>query len=263
MASAEAQATSWRDPRLATLERLLGIDATELKPALDEASDLLAETLDADKVDAFLYDVPCETLVAVGTSNTPMGRRQHLLGLNRLSIADGGQAANAFLSGESYLSRRADRDASARRDIVEGLGVRTEMTSPFDVAGERRGVLQAMSRRPEHFSEEDLAFFRAAAGWVGMMASRAELVERRRRDAVEQGDRLAMEDIAAVLTPRQREIAVLLARGYTNRRIAEELVLTSGTVANHIEHILNRLRLRSRAQVAVWAVNHRLVSAPS
>lgn len=64
---------------------------------------------------------------------------------------------------------------------------------------------------------------------------------------------------ASVLTRRQREIAGLIAGGYTNAQIAAALVLTSGTVANHVEHILNRLDFRNRAQVAVWAVEHGLV----
>jgi DNA-binding NarL/FixJ family response regulator len=54
------------------------------------------------------------------------------------------------------------------------------------------------------------------------------------------------------LTQRQLEIAALIARGYTNQHIADALVLTPGTVANHVQHILHRLGLRSRTQVAVW-----------
>jgi DNA-binding NarL/FixJ family response regulator len=56
----------------------------------------------------------------------------------------------------------------------------------------------------------------------------------------------------SLLTQRQLEIAGLIARGYTNQRIADALVLTPGTVANHVQHILDRLGLRSRTQVAVW-----------
>jgi signal transduction histidine kinase len=52
------------------------------------------------------------------------------------------------------------------------------------------------------------------------------------------------------LTPREREVADLVAHGYTNRQIAQELVLTEGTVANHVRRILGRLGLESRTQVA-------------
>ncbi|HEY3063796.1 MAG TPA: LuxR C-terminal-related transcriptional regulator [Chloroflexota bacterium] len=60
---------------------------------------------------------------------------------------------------------------------------------------------------------------------------------------------------AAGLTPREREVAAPVARGLTNREIAEELVITPGTVGTHIEHILARLNLRSRAAIAAWWVN--------
>ncbi|HEV8636980.1 MAG TPA: LuxR C-terminal-related transcriptional regulator [Chloroflexota bacterium] len=56
------------------------------------------------------------------------------------------------------------------------------------------------------------------------------------------------------LTERQGEIAQLIAVGMTNRQIASALVLTEGTVANHIRHILLRLGVRCRAQVAAWVV---------
>jgi DNA-binding CsgD family transcriptional regulator len=63
------------------------------------------------------------------------------------------------------------------------------------------------------------------------------------------------------LTPRQRQIAALVARGYTNRQIADELVLARGTVANHVQAILDRLNGDSRAQIAVWAAEHGLTAS--
>jgi DNA-binding NarL/FixJ family response regulator len=62
-----------------------------------------------------------------------------------------------------------------------------------------------------------------------------------------------------VLTPRQREIARLIACGRTNRQIAQELVITVGTAANHVAQVLDRLGLENRAQLAAWAVEHREV----
>jgi two-component system, OmpR family, sensor kinase len=58
------------------------------------------------------------------------------------------------------------------------------------------------------------------------------------------------------LTNRQREIAMLIARGLSNRQIAAELVLTPGTVANHVAHMLARIGAESRAQIAAWAIEH-------
>jgi len=54
------------------------------------------------------------------------------------------------------------------------------------------------------------------------------------------------------LTPREREIATLVSRGLTNRAIAEELVISTATVARHVANILTKLGFQSRAQIAVW-----------
>jgi DNA-binding NarL/FixJ family response regulator len=61
------------------------------------------------------------------------------------------------------------------------------------------------------------------------------------------------------LTARQREIARLVALGYTNAQIAQRLVVECGTVANHVAHIRQRLGAMNRAQVAVWAAQQGLV----
>jgi non-specific serine/threonine protein kinase len=65
-----------------------------------------------------------------------------------------------------------------------------------------------------------------------------------------------------VLTRRERDIAILLARGLSNRQIARSLVVTEGTAANYVRRVLQRLGLQNRAQVAVWAVEHGLHEAP-
>ncbi|MBV9327107.1 MAG: AAA family ATPase [Chloroflexi bacterium] len=55
------------------------------------------------------------------------------------------------------------------------------------------------------------------------------------------------------LSPREEEVAALLARGLTNKQIAAQLVVSPATVRSHVEHILSKLELSSRAQIAVWA----------
>src|SRR5207253_2300047 len=62
----------------------------------------------------------------------------------------------------------------------------------------------------------------------------------------------------SVLSPRETEVAALIAQGLSNREIAAGLVITEKTAANHVEHIMAKLNLRSRAQIAVWAVRHGL-----
>ena len=56
------------------------------------------------------------------------------------------------------------------------------------------------------------------------------------------------------LTRREREVAALIARGLTNRQIAEELFIAERTADTHVEHILAKLGLGSRTQVATWVV---------
>jgi predicted ATPase/DNA-binding CsgD family transcriptional regulator len=58
----------------------------------------------------------------------------------------------------------------------------------------------------------------------------------------------------STLTPREREIAALIARGLSNKGIADELVISPATVARHVTNILTKLGFNSRAQIAAWAV---------
>jgi DNA-binding NarL/FixJ family response regulator len=55
------------------------------------------------------------------------------------------------------------------------------------------------------------------------------------------------------LTEREVEVLRLIATGATNREIAAELVISEGTVKNHISNILSRLNLRDRTQAALYA----------
>jgi DNA-binding NarL/FixJ family response regulator len=57
----------------------------------------------------------------------------------------------------------------------------------------------------------------------------------------------------ADLTGREVEVLRLIARGATNREIAEQLVISEGTGKNHISNILSRLGLRDRTQAAIYA----------
>jgi DNA-binding NarL/FixJ family response regulator len=60
------------------------------------------------------------------------------------------------------------------------------------------------------------------------------------------------------LTPREREVVALVAQGCSNREIADRMVISERTAENHVQHVLNRLGLRSRTQIAAWAVEHGL-----
>jgi two-component system nitrate/nitrite response regulator NarL len=61
------------------------------------------------------------------------------------------------------------------------------------------------------------------------------------------------------LSPREREVMLLLARGASNKEIARSLDLVESTVKIHMQGILRKLNLSSRVQAAVFAVEHGLI----
>ena len=79
----------------------------------------------------------------------------------------------------------------------------------------------------------------AATALIVQMAAHSELIARATPDP---------------LTPRELEILRLVARGHTNRQIAERLIVAVGTIKVHVEHILGKLGAADRTQAAVRAV---------
>jgi DNA-binding NarL/FixJ family response regulator len=59
---------------------------------------------------------------------------------------------------------------------------------------------------------------------------------------------------ATVLSPREADVATLVAEGLTNRQIAERLVISERTAQNHVQHILTKLGFTTRSQIAAWSV---------
>jgi DNA-binding NarL/FixJ family response regulator len=77
-------------------------------------------------------------------------------------------------------------------------------------------------------------------------------------------EQLAAEDGAGAerddhLTPREREVLALLARGRANKVIARDLGVSERTVKTHVSNILAKLNLTDRTQAAVYAVRHGIV----
>ena len=63
----------------------------------------------------------------------------------------------------------------------------------------------------------------------------------------------------AGLTAREVEVLILLARGMSNKRIAEQLVITPKTAGNHVEHIYAKIDASNRAEAALFALQHGLL----
>jgi two-component system response regulator DevR len=108
-----------------------------------------------------------------------------------------------------------------------------------------------------------------ASGYLLKHVSRADLLRSIR--LVASGNSLidtntakqAMERLSQIpgseLTEREREVLTLIARGYTNKQIADTLFVSEKTARNHVSHILDKLGLSRRSEAAAFAVEHKLV----
>lgn len=101
------------------------------------------------------------------------------------------------------------------------------------------------------------AIVRAAAGEVVV----AEAMTDKLVAHVHGEDALPMAEIAR-LTLREREILGWLARGASNKLIARKLGLAESTVKIHVQNVLKKLKLSSRVQAAVFAVEQRMFTVP-
>ena len=90
-----------------------------------------------------------------------------------------------------------------------------------------------------------MAAARAKATTLGMEVLKDKLTHLR--------GQVERADPTRALTRREREVADLVAKGLTNRELAERLVIAERTAENHVQHILIKLGLSNRSQLAVWA----------
>jgi DNA-binding NarL/FixJ family response regulator len=127
------------------------------------------------------------------------------------------------------------------------------------------------------FGDDDKLFAALRAGAAGYLLKDVEPAElvRAIRSAADGNAPLSpaiatrvVEEIAAGggapaavddLTPRERDVLVLIARGRSNKVIALELGVAEKTVKTHVSHILGKLNLTDRTQAALYAVRHGLV----
>jgi DNA-binding NarL/FixJ family response regulator len=91
----------------------------------------------------------------------------------------------------------------------------------------------------------------AAAGQVQLSPQAAARLMREVREP----------DVPETLTEREKEVLRLVALGHTNREIAQTLHIHDKTVMTHVSNILNKLKLQSRTQAALYAVRTGLVPA--
>ena len=126
-------------------------------------------------------------------------------------------------------------------------------------------------------AEDVIAVIRAGArGYVTKTISRDELSDAIRRvadgdavfsprlagfvlDAFRTGEPLGADEELENLTPREREVLQLIARGYLYKEIAARLHLSVKTVEAHVSSVLRKLQLSTRHELTRWAQERRLV----
>jgi two-component system OmpR family sensor kinase len=253
---------------LATLERLLEIPTSDLRVALSQAAQVVAETLGADKVDVYLHDRAADALVALGTSDTPMARLQRARHFDRLPMANGGRTAGVFLTGCSYCTGDAGGDPGELRRLVRELGIRSEIATPLEVDGRRRGVLLIVSARPDFFDQADVRFVEAVARWVGLVILRAELAQQPGGEAARREQGAAAEELMLVLahdlrnrlTPLKTRLGLIEMRANREGRTRDATDAASAAVAaDRVASLLTDLLDVSRMEQGIFAISPQTV----
>jgi len=142
---------------------------------------------------------------------------------------------------------------------LERPGVKFLALSVSDAAEDVIGVIRAGARGyvTKTISGEELAdaVRRVADGDAVFSPRLAGFV----LDAFRAGERVQSDSELNELTPREREVLQLIARGYRYKEIAARLHLSSRTVESHVSAVLRKLQLSSRHEITRWAAERRLI----
>lgn len=255
-------------PLFVALTRLLALSATSVSETLTAACEVLTTVVETDKIDAFLYDAGSESLVAVGTNDMPMSRRQRAIGLDRMPLANGGRAVEVFQSGKPYFCDDVAADRGELPGIKEALKVQSAMGVPLEIQGKRRGVLMVVSAARNTYRWTDLEFLAAIAHWIGVVTHRAELVEEATRTAAERARQRTAEELVSVVahdlrnlvTPLAARLHRLAARAEADARAVDvaELSKAIGGV-ERLERVLTHLLNVERIERGLFDLKLQLV----
>ena len=150
-------------------------------------------------------------------------------------------------------------DAIINAVAPERPGIRFLALSVSDAAEDVIAIIRAGARGyvTKTISGEELAaaIDRVAAGDAVFSPRLAGFV----LDAFRSGPGVPSETELDELTPREREVLQLIARGYLYKEIARRLHISVKTVETHVSSVLRKLQLSTRHELTRWATQHRLV----
>lgn len=185
-------------------------------------------------------------------------------GVSRL-LSDGGEFE---VVGECGDAREAVRVTRRLTPEVVVLDVQLGSSSGLDVIAEIReiGARVVMLSMEDDIAAARRAFERGAQAYVLKDAAADDLVDAIHAVLADKiyvhqtlAARLVFAEPEDDLSDRERDVLRLIALGYTNLEIAKQLFLSVRTVEAHRRHILNKLRLETRADLVRYALEHRLV----
>ncbi|HEX5579237.1 MAG TPA: LuxR C-terminal-related transcriptional regulator, partial [Candidatus Limnocylindria bacterium] len=184
----------------------------------------------------------------------------HWLGQARAFFAGWDSIAGAALSHAEGLVRLSRGSLSAAREAFE-RAVRgwEDRGRAWEAMGARLDLAQCLVRMNRHVDAADvLEQVNARAQEMGSppLVARADAIARSSRG------RGREKDPWRPLTVREFEVARLIAEGLTNAQIAAELSVSPKTVSAHVEHILAKLGVARRTEVAAWAAGIRAPEPP-
>jgi predicted ATPase/DNA-binding CsgD family transcriptional regulator/Tfp pilus assembly protein PilF len=172
----------------------------------------------------------------------------------RLGIARGLEAFAALAAARQQpeqAARLAGAAAQLRESLGQPTGIGPRIEGMLEAARDRLGAASAAAL----FAEGREMTAEAAVGYA--LGSFSEVhAAGGGEHAWADPARLAAAKSATPLTAREHEIVLLVARGLSNRQIADELVISPATAARHVANILAKLGFSSRTQIASWAARH-------
>ncbi|WP_338564336.1 two-component system response regulator NarL [Erwinia sp. E_sp_B04_7] len=126
----------------------------------------------------------------------------------------------------------------------------------FSVSNHEDDVVNALKRGADGYLLKDMepeellkSLHQAAAGQMVLSETLTNVLVASLRE-----NRPAEERDIEQLTRRERDILKLITQGMTNKAIARKLSITESTVKVHVKHLLKKMKLKSRVEAAVWAL---------